>query len=146
MYKNLRYKSPSGTRISNPSKAFLKDLIYNSSGSDWGKDSSGDSMLDFYENAINHYQGDVSLIFFYDEPYGFFMYYDVSLTAVEHGVSLKDDKVIEYFVGGEPMRIPSICYRNRQQAWEIIEHFIETEKPLEKFNWVMLSKIDYPFE
>ncbi len=146
MAKKLRYKSALGDRISDPSMDFLKDIIFNATGPQWDKDTSGDSMLDFYEDNIRLYKGDVSLIFFYDELYGFFLYYDVSLAPVKHDITLKDETVVEHFVGGEPMHIPSICYRTKEEAWNIIEYFIQTEKPLEQFRWVLLSKIDYVYE
>jgi hypothetical protein len=143
MAKILRYKPASGETISNPSLEYLKDVVFNAKASQWDKHTSGDSMLDFYEGDIRIYQGDVSLIFFYDEPYGFFLYYDVALVPVKFDVVLKDENVVEHFVGGEPMLVPSICYRTKEEAWEIIEHFIATEKMHDKYKWVMLSDIDY---
>jgi hypothetical protein len=143
MEKKLRYKPPSGATISNPSMATLRSAIFNANHADWDE---REAMLDFYETDIRLYKGDVSLIYFYDEPYGFFLYYEVSLAPVPHDVDLKDDVVVEHIVGCEPMRIPSICYRSKEEAWEIIEHFIATEKTFEKFNWVMLGDIDYKRE
>jgi hypothetical protein len=140
MEKKLRYKPPSGDTISNPSMETLRSAIFDANHAKW---DSNEAMLDFYKTDIRLYKGDVSLIFFYDEPYGFFIYYEVSLAPVQRGVELKDEVVVEHIMGCEPMRIPSICYRSKEEAWEIIEYFIATEKPHEKFNWVMLGDIDY---
>jgi hypothetical protein len=64
MEKNLRYKPPAGQTISNPSREFLRDLILHPKETQWGRDTCGDAMLDFYDKDIRLYQGDVSLIFF----------------------------------------------------------------------------------
>jgi hypothetical protein len=74
------------------------------------------------------------------------VYYDVGLASVRPGTPLKDDNVVQHCVCGEPMRVPSICYRSPEETWEIINHFIQTQEPLNKFQWVTLGNIDYPYE
>jgi hypothetical protein len=141
MRNRLRFKQPTGNKIINPTEAQLWKSIFNTDTNYWSKES--DAMIDFYNTDPNIYQGDISLIFFYDDPYGFFLYYDVEFVPIKKNVTLKDEIVVEHFIGGEPMRIPSICYRTREEAWEIVLDFINEQKMNEKYNWVPLADIEY---
>ena|SRR5687768_16704536 len=146
MQKILRYTPPTGDAIGNPPLDFIKEVIFKYNADYWSNDSTGTSMLDFYTKNLNTYSGDLSLIFFFDEPHGFFLYYDVEFVPVKKGVALKDSNVVEHIVGTEPMRVPSICYRTREEAWEILMDFVSYQKMSEKFIWVRLGEIDYQRE
>jgi hypothetical protein len=140
--KNIIFYPNTGDDIVNPNLNLLKDVIFNYNANYWSmQEGTGDSGIKIVNNGI-----DLWLIFFYDEPYGFFLYYDVQFVPIQKGIPLKDDIVVEHLVGGEPMRIPSICYRNREEAWEIVLDFINEQKMNQKFNWVRLDDIEYDRE
>ena len=59
------YNGPVGEPVENPNEAFIKDIFFNKEDEYW-KQGSGDSC--FEVEGCNEW-----LIFFYDEPYGFFI-------------------------------------------------------------------------
>lgn len=89
---------------------------------------------------------DIWLILFYDGDYGFFLYHDTEFVPVKKGIAKADREVVEHIVGSNPMKVPSIAYRSRQEGWEIIDEFIKTGDRLNKFNWVRLSDIEFERE
>ena len=143
MHKNLRLQNPDGEILINPNINYIKQIIINKDEQYWGKNTSGSSMIDFFEKGINIYSGELSLLYFYDSPHGFFIFYDMNFVPLKFIDELKDEVVIEHFVGCEPMNIPAICYRSREEAWKIIEHFILHKTMLETYKWVALSEIIY---
>jgi|GEM_PF-799835 len=147
MDKVLRFSPPFGSKILNPSIDLLRKIIFEYQSDYWSEDSTGDSVVDFYTKDESAYgEENNSILFFYDEPYVFFLYYDVQFVPIKKGIPLKDDMVVEHIVGCEPMRVPSICYRTREEAWEIIMNFINHQKMTEKYNWVPLGEIEYDDE
>jgi len=137
--KTITFSPNTGDDIINPDFDFLKEIIFKQGADYWSMaKGTGDSGIKIEENNTVLW-----LLFFYDEPYGFFLYYDVAYVPIRKGVPLKDDLVVEHIVGCEPMRVPSICYRTREEAWEIIMDFINHQKMTEKYNWVPLGEIDY---
>ncbi|NLL05625.1 MAG: hypothetical protein GX270_07535 [Clostridiaceae bacterium] len=61
----ITYNGPTGDSVENPSIDFIKDIIFNKNADYWKK-GSGDSGIEI--------EGlDEQLVFFYDEPYGFFI-------------------------------------------------------------------------
>jgi hypothetical protein len=131
-----------GDDITNPGIDELRNIFFEFDSDYWSmEEGTGDSGIKIENNGK-----DLWLLFFYDEPYGFFLYYDIEFVPVRKGILLKDDVVIEHIVGCEPMCIPSICYRTREEAWEIVLDFINEQKMTEKYNWVRLSEIEYDRE
>src|SRR5688572_18425479 len=102
MSKSVRYNSPLGEKIKEPSQEFLRKVIFEYRADYWSKESTGDSAIVIQKNSE-----DLWLIFFYDEPYGFFLYYNVEFVPLKKGTALKDSLVVEHIVGSNPMRIPS---------------------------------------
>ncbi|MDP4181589.1 MAG: hypothetical protein Q8942_10890 [Bacillota bacterium] len=128
----ITYDNPTGDSIKNPSLEYLKDIIFNQEADFWKK-GSGDSGIEI--------EGlDERLIFFYDEPYGFFiMRHPDYLAPYDESVEIE---VVEHKVGGEPMRVPSCCYVSRERAFEIISEFITTEQIPENINWTDIYEIE----
>jgi hypothetical protein len=146
----ITYNGPTGDPVENPSTDFIKDIIFNKNADYWEK-GSGDSGIEI--------EGlDEQLVFFYDEPYGFFiMRHPDYLVPVANEVSGGIPKepydeeikieVVEHRVGGEPMKVPSCCYVSRDKAFEIISVFINTEQIPENINWtdiyaILISTVD----
>jgi hypothetical protein len=129
----ITYDNPTGDSIKNPSLEYLKEIILTKDADFWKK-GSGDSGIEI-EGV------DERLIFFYDEPYGFFiMRHPDYLAPYDENIKIE---VVEHKVGGEPMRIPSCCYVSREKAFEIIREFIETEQIPTNINWTDIYDIDF---
>jgi hypothetical protein len=139
MKNNFWFRPTLGDEIYGSSIETIKKIIFENDADYWSmkEGKGGESAIKIEGSKID------PLIFFYDEPYGFFLYYDVQFVPIQKGIPLKDDIVVEHLVGGEPMRVPSICYRTREEAWEIVLDFINEQKMNEKYNWVPLADIEY---
>ena len=125
------YNGPIEEPIENPSDELIKDIIYNKDETYW-KQGSGDSCFEI--GTCNE-----RLIFFYDEPYGFFI-----LRHPDYLVPLNEmiePLIIEHLVGGEPMKVPICCYVNRETAYNIITHFIHNKEISNLVKWVDLYEI-----
>lgn len=120
--------------IENPSDDFIKDIFFNKDESYW-KQGSGDSC--FEVDKCNEW-----LIFFYDEPYGFFI-----MRHPDYLVTMNKDmekiETIEHLVGGEPMRVPTCSYVDRETAYRIIKEFIKNKSIPQLVEWVDLYDIDF---
>ncbi|MDR6226337.1 hypothetical protein [Desmospora profundinema] len=129
----LVYHGPVGDSVENPTLEFIKDLVFNREADYWAQ-GGGDSALEI--EGLNE-----RLIFFFDEPYGFFiMRHPDYLAPCKENVEIE---VVEHWVGGEPMRIPSCCYVSRDQAYEILSKVIETKQIPTDVNWVDIYEIDF---
>lgn len=138
MKTRCTYRSPLGDEVEDPDEDFIKKIIYNYDQNYWSKETTGDSAIVVREN-----NRDLILVFFYDHPHGFFLYYDVKFVPLIKNTPLKDTVVIKHFIGSEPMLVPAICYRSREESWEIISEFIDNHTKCDKFKWVQLGDIDY---
>jgi hypothetical protein len=138
--KTFWFWPSSGDHIKCHDDELIRRVIFEYDSSYWSmKNGTGDSGIKIDEL-------DNPTIFFYDEPYGFFIYFGLGFVPVKKGILLKDDIVIEHLIGSQPMRVPGICYRTREEAWEIISDLINEHKMNEKFNWVRLDDIEYDWE
>ena len=93
----------------------MKDIFF-AQGQDYWKKGSGDSCIEV--EGCNE-----RLIFFYDEPYGFFvMRHPDYLVMYDENI---DIKTVEHNVGGKPMQVPTCSYVTREMAYKIILSFIK---------------------
>lgn len=130
------YNGPIGDPIINPTEDFLKDIFFNMSEEYWKK-GGGDSCVEV-EGC------DESLIFFYDEPYGFFiMRHPEYLVMFDENIEIK---TIKHRVGGEPMQVPTCSYVNREKAYEIVSSFIKLKKIPEFVSWIDLYDINFEYD
>ena len=130
------YNGPMGESIENPNEEFIKDIFFQKSEEYW-KQGSGDSCLEI-EGCHER------LIFFYDEPYGFFlMRHPDYLVPMDKSIQIN---TIEHFVGGEPMQVPSCSYINREVAYKIVKEFMETKKIPSFIEWIDLYDIEFDYE
>lgn len=130
------YNGPVGEPVENPTEEFLKEIFFNKNEDYWKK-GSGDSCIEI-EGCEER------IIFFYDDPYGFFMMsHPDYLVLCDDSV---DIKTVEHRVGGEPMQIPTCSYVKREQAYEIISSFIEQKKIPDFVSWINLYDIDFEYE
>lgn len=127
------YNGPIGDPIENPSNEFLKKIILESSPEYWLQ-GSGDSCLEV--------EGlDERLIFFYDEPYGFFiMRHPDYLAPYDES---KELKVVEHLVGSEPMKVPSCCYVSRIDAYNILLQFVVEKEIPGDVRWVDIYDLEF---
>ncbi|MBQ7774891.1 MAG: hypothetical protein IJ379_03130 [Lachnospiraceae bacterium] len=130
------YYDPMEEPTENPTKEFLKNIIYNKDADYWKK-GSGDSCIEV--------DGcDERLIFFYDEPHGFFvMRHPDYLVMHDESVEIE---TVEHRVGGEPMQVPSCSYVSREKAYEIITTFVELKRVPDFVSWMDLYDIDFEYE
>lgn len=130
------YNGPIGEPIENPTDEFLKDIFF-VKGEDYWKKGSGDSCIEVAGCKER-------IIFFYDEPYGFFvMRHPDYLVMYDKSI---DIKTVEHKVGGEPMQVPTCSYVKREKAYEIISSFIKHKKVPDFVTWVDLYDIDFEYE
>lgn len=132
--KNAIYYGPTEDVV-NPTKEFIKTII-EKDASYW-KEGSGDSCIEV-EGCEER------LIFFYDEPYGFFlMRHPDYLVMCDETVEIE---TITHNVGGEPMQVPTCSYVQRDVAYQIIVSFLEGGAITESVKWVDLYDIDFEYE
>lgn len=130
------YNGPVGEAVCNPSDDFMKKVIFETDASHWQL-GSGDSCIELEG-------GQERLIFFYDEPYGFFV-----MRHPDYLVTCDTDVKIEtviHKVGGEPMQVPTCSYVKRELAYEIIHAFMQTGQIPDFVEWVDLYDIDFEYE
>lgn len=129
----IRYNGPSESEIQNPSIDFIRDIIFNKNEKYW-KQGSGDSCIEV--NGIEE-----RLIFFFDEPYGFFiMRHPDYIVPINREIPIN---TVEHMLGGEPMKIPTCSYVSREKAFEIINYFINDLNFEELVEWVDLYEIEF---
>ncbi|URZ08854.1 hypothetical protein [Clostridium felsineum] len=129
----IRYNGPIEAEIQSPSLEYIRDIIFNKSEKYW-KQGGGDSCIEIDEVEER-------LIFFYDEPYGFFvMRHPDYLVPIDRNISIK---TVEHMVGGEPMRIPTCSYISREKAFEIINNFMNNKSIEESVEWIDLYEIEF---
>ncbi|MFS8300867.1 hypothetical protein [Bacillus altitudinis] len=127
------YNGPVEEPVENPEEEFIKNIFFGKAADYW-KQGSGDSCFEVEG-------GDEWLIFFYDEPYGFFiMRHPDYLVPLNKGVEIE---TIEHLVGGEPMKVPSCSYVSREEAYRIVQHFLSTKTMPDFVEWVDLYDIDF---
>ncbi len=132
----LIYNGPIGDAVENPDEKFIEDIVFNK-GEEYWKQGSGDSCFEI-EGC------DEWLIFFYDEPFGFFiMRHPDYLVPMDESIKIE---TVQHLVGGEPMNIPTCSYVSRETAYKIIKTYIDTEEIDDSINWVDLYDIDFDFD
>ncbi len=129
------YNGPVEEPVENPEDKFIRSIFFEKEADYW-KQGSGDSCFELEGE-------DERLILFYDEPYGFFI-----MRHPDYLVPLKDVEIetIEHLVGGEPMKVPSCSYINREEAYRIVKHFLTTKTVPDFIEWVDLYDIDFEYE
>lgn len=131
--KMVTFYGPDGDMVENPDGEFIKDIIFNKGGDFW-QQGSGDSSIEV-EGC------DESLLFFYDEPYGFFImrHPDYLVPYDENGST----ETVEHDVGGEPMVVPQCAYVDRETAYKIITEYVKNKKFSDCVEWIDLYDIDF---
>lgn len=127
------YNGPIGDPIENPSIDFIKNIVFNKEADYWLK-GSGDSCIEVAG-------AEERLIFFFDEPYGFFIMQHPDYLAPYDETA--DIKAVEHRVGGEPMTVPSCCYVSREKAFEILYKFIVYKEIDKNVNWIDIYEVDF---
>lgn len=130
------YNGPVGEPVENPTDEFIKDIFFTKTEEYW-ENGSGDSCIEVegYNERI---------IFFYDEPYGFFiMRHPDYLVLFDESV---DIKTVVHKVGGEPMQIPTCSYISREKAYKIVSSFIKLNRIPDFVSWIDLYDIDFEYE
>lgn len=129
----IRYNGPIEAEKQDPSLGYIRDIIFNKDKNYW-RQGGGDSCIEVDEIEER-------LIFFYDEPHGFFiMRHPDYLVPIDRKLPIK---TVEHMVGGEPMRIPTCSYVSREKAFEIILNFIENSNIEEIVKWIDLYEIEF---
>lgn len=129
------YNGPVEEYIENPSEQFIKEIIFNKDESYW-KQGSGDSCFEVDGSEER-------LIFFYDEPYGFFiMQHPDYLVMCNKNIEIE---TVEHLVGGEPMRVPTCSYVDREMTYRIVNEFIATKSMPAFVEWIDLYDIDFDY-
>lgn len=132
----VTYYGPVGDEIVNPTEQFLKEIFFDKKEDYW-KCGGGDSCIEV--EGCNE-----RVIFFFDEPYGFFiMRYPEYLVMYDKSIEIE---TIEHKVGGEPMKVPTCSYVSRERAYEIITSFIYNKKIPEDISWLELYEIDFEYD
>ncbi|MCA0162737.1 MULTISPECIES: Imm1 family immunity protein [Bacillus] len=131
----LLYYGPTGAPVENPGEEWVKEIFFHK-GEDYWKQGNGESSIEVDEDWETE-----SLVFFYHEPYGFFlMRYPDFLVPFK-----KEEKIetIKHVVAGAPLYVPSCSYVDRHQAYEIVQHFLKTKSVPDSVEWVELRTIDF---
>ncbi|APP16398.1 MULTISPECIES: Imm1 family immunity protein [Bacillus] len=129
------YYGPTGAPVENPGEEWMKEIFFHKDEDYW-KQGNGESSIEVDEDWETE-----SLVFFYHEPYGFFlMRYPGFLVPFK-----KEEKIetIKHVVAGAPLYVPSCSYVDRNQAYEIVQHFLKTKSIPDSVEWVELRTIDF---
>lgn len=119
------YYGPTGAPVENP-------------GEEYWKQGNGESSIEIEEDWESESE---SLVFFYTEPYGFLiMRYPNFLVPFK---KIEQIETIEHDVAGSPLYVPSCSYINRDQAYQIVHHFLLTKTVPDFVEWVELRDIDF---
>jgi hypothetical protein len=113
----LIYDGPVGKSEKKPTEDFLKEFLSKDESYCHG---SGDSCLYFEGDDVTR------LIFFKDEPYGFFLLYLPDYLV--HFDPHKENKKVFHNVGGEPMPVSTACYVTQEEAEKIILGYARSGK------------------
>ena len=137
MKQNYYFNGSRNDTVQNPSWSFLREIIFEKNPIYWNDiNSSGDSAI-YFEN-----EEDNMLIFFNKEAHGFCFFnldYEVPLKFTDNMI---DTNVISHNIGGVPMMVPSICFRNKEESFVIVEYFIKYKSKSPDFKWVNLFDIN----
>ncbi|MBU8697990.1 Imm1 family immunity protein [Bacillus pumilus] len=129
------YYGPTGAPVENPGEEFMKKIFFQEDEEYW-KQGNGESSIEMEEDWESE-----SLVFFYTEPYGFLiMRYPNFLVPFKKGEKIE---TIEHFVAGAPLYVPSCSYVDRNQAYQIVHHFLTTKTVPDLVEWVELRDIDF---
>lgn len=126
------YRGPLGDTCENPDRDFLQSIATKPAGY-WAQ-GGGDSCLEVTGSNER-------LLFFYDEPFGFFM-----MMHPDYEVIVKpcdSIKTVEHRVGGEPMKVPSCSYVSRDEALDLMMEFVASRKRPESVEWQDMYDIDF---
>lgn len=130
------YYGTVGEEIVNPTEQFLEEIFFDKNEDYW-KCGGGDSCIEV-EGCSER------IIFFYDEPFGFFiMRHPDYLVMCDDSIEIK---TIEHKVGGEPMKVPTCSYVSRKRAYDIITSYIKNKKMPEDISWCELYEIDFDYD
>lgn len=134
--RKIVYSPPTGDDVDNPSLSDLKSIVLNKEAAYW-EDGSGDSGIEV-EGA------DERLMFFNYQDRGIFImlvpdYY----VPVPGGLGQNNIETLVHDIGGNEFRFPSCCLLSKDDAWNIIEHFVDSGETLKEFDWVELYDIDF---
>jgi hypothetical protein len=132
MPPSIVYRSPLGDSKKNPDDSFLREIA--NKPSEYWESGSGDSCLEV-EGASER------MIFFYVEALGFFM-----MMHPDYEVVIRDTgsvKTIQHRIGGEPMKVPSYCYLNRDKAFALMQEFVKNGGRPTSVVWQDMYSIDF---
>ncbi|AYJ88965.1 hypothetical protein CS953_04290 [Bacillus safensis] len=129
------YYGPTGAPVKNPGEEFMKRIFFQE-GEEYWKQGNGESFIEIEEDWECE-----SLVFFYTEPYGFFiMRYPDFLVPFQ---KVEKVETIEHFVARSPLNVPSCSYVDRNQAYQIVQQFLDDKKAPDLVEWVKLRSIDF---
>lgn len=126
------YRGPMGEWVEDPDAAFLRRIADQPSAY-WAR-GGGDS-------ALETEGSDERMVFFFDEPFGFFMmmHPDYEVVVRQPGPII----AVEHDVGGEPMRVPSCSYFSRDEAYELMLEFVAIGGRPMSVKWQDMYDLDF---
>lgn len=65
------------------------------------------------------------------------------LVTINENVQIE---TIEHLVSGEPMKVPTCSYVNRENTYKIVKDFIENKEVSALVKWIELYDIDFQHE
>lgn len=129
------YYGPIGAPVENLGEEFMKKIFFQE-GEEYWKQGNGESSIEVEEDGECE-----SLVFFYTEPYGFFVIrYPDFLVPFQ---KVEKIETIKHLVAGSSLYVPSCSYVDRNQAYQIVQHFLTTKKVSDFVDWVELRNIDF---
>ena len=134
----ILYCPPFGDDVESPDIDKIKNIIFTESQDYW-REGSGDSGIEI--------QGkDDRMLFFNYRDIGFFIMlspdYEVPISKSNND----EIKTFSHRIGGNEFSFPSCCLFAKEDAWNIIEHFLKTGDKLSEFKWIDLYEIDFEYE
>jgi len=128
----ILYRGPIGDTRNNPDREFLRAI--SEKPAEYWAQGGGDSCIEV-EGSNER------LLFFYDEPYGFFVMMHPDYYVVVSRTTPID--TVEHRVGGEPMKLPTCSYMGRDEALRLMIEFSESGKRPVSVEWQDMYDIDF---
>lgn len=135
----MRYTSPSGDTIDNPSLEFLEECVLHRGEEYWSIDA-GDAALESEIDAVR-----VVLVLEYKATLGFCIYY---MQKGIHFLSIGSDlfgEAVEKFVGGQPRFLPAAVFVSRDKAWQVVKDFHAGSKRSAAIKWIDRREVHWDY-
>jgi hypothetical protein len=137
---------PTGAMLRNPTKKFLKDLIFNKPEAYWNQGTgcgdllTSDNILVSPGGTVNYTPNTRGIGLRLKEPFGFLLLFSRLGEEEEVAIRSKDySQITSVNLGGGPWKIPTAFFVSKDLAWKAVEDFLDTGERSKGLEWVRVA-------